>query len=45
VGPKLNSFNDVLCRSHHMKFDQYVLGRFRDEHVQMFVVVCVVPVL
>jgi len=24
-----------------MKFDQYLLGRSRDEHVQMFVVVCV----
>jgi len=24
-----------------MKFDQYLLGRSRDEHVRMFVVVCV----
>jgi hypothetical protein len=45
MSPKLNSFIDVECRSHHMKFDQYLLGRSIDEYVQMFVVFCVVPTL
>jgi len=44
MSPKLNSFSYVLYRSHHMKFDQYLLGRSRDQNVQMFVVVVVVCV-